>query len=59
MHVGTVLVDRYAKCESMVDALSVFEKMLHRNIMVWNVIISGFAEVGHCDTALELYAWWG
>jgi pentatricopeptide repeat protein len=36
---GSSLVDMYAKCGSMEDALSVFNKMLSWNVVSWNAML--------------------
>jgi pentatricopeptide repeat protein len=53
--VGNSLVDMYAKCGSMEDAVRVFEKMPLRDVVSWNVIISGYVKCGQEREALELF----
>jgi pentatricopeptide repeat protein len=43
--VGSCLVDMYAKCESMEDAQSVFNKMPCRDVVTWTAMISGHVNV--------------
>ncbi|CAK9227526.1 unnamed protein product [Sphagnum troendelagicum] len=45
--VGNSLIDMYAKCGSMVDALKVFNKMPFRDVVTWNAMIGGYAIHGH------------
>jgi pentatricopeptide repeat protein len=45
--VGHSLVDMYAKCGSMEDAWSVFNKMLSWNVVTWTAIIGGCVMHGH------------
>ncbi|CAK9256023.1 unnamed protein product, partial [Sphagnum jensenii] len=45
--VGNSLVDMYAKCGSMEDAWSVFNKMPSRNVVTWTAILGGCAIHGH------------
>ncbi|CAM6030978.1 unnamed protein product [Sphagnum balticum] len=45
--VGNSLVHMYAKCESMEDACSVFNKMLSWNVVTWTAILGGCAMHGH------------
>lgn len=53
--VGTMLVDVYAKCESLVDARQVFEKMPYRDVVSWNAMILAYAQVEDGEAALKLY----
>jgi len=40
------LVDIYAKCGSLLDAVRVFNKMPSHNVVSWNIIISGHVKFG-------------
>lgn len=55
--VGTMLVDAYAKCGSLVSARHVFEKMPHRDVFTWNTMILAYAEMDEFEKALECYTW--
>ena len=46
IYIGSTLVSMYAKCESIHDARTVFNKLTNRNVVTWAVIISGYAECG-------------
>ncbi|XP_010258202.1 PREDICTED: pentatricopeptide repeat-containing protein At3g29230 [Nelumbo nucifera] len=54
--VCNALVDMYAKCGSLSNALSVFNGMLERDVVSWNAIIQGLARHGHGESALELFS---
>lgn len=54
--VGTMLVDVYAKCGSLVDARHVFEKMRRRDVISWTAMIWGYAQMEEGREALLLYA---
>jgi pentatricopeptide repeat protein len=54
MFVGNSLVDMYAKCGSIEDALRVFNRMSTRNVVVWSAIILGHVKCGQGHKALEL-----
>lgn len=56
MFVGTMLVDAYAKCGSVVDARRVFEMMPRRDVLSWNALILGHAQVNEGECSLQLYA---
>ncbi|GLT95569.1 hypothetical protein SLE2022_132450 [Rubroshorea leprosula] len=53
--VGNALMNMYAKCGSIEYANSVFNKMIHRNLVSWNTIISGFGNHGLGGRALEIF----
>eukprot|EP01018_Ginkgo_biloba_P009810 Gb_15639 [translate_table: standard] len=53
--VSNTLVDMYAKCGSVKDACTVFDKMLKRDIISWNCMIAGYTQNGHVDEALRLF----
>ncbi|KAF7152863.1 hypothetical protein RHSIM_Rhsim01G0120200 [Rhododendron simsii] len=55
IYVGTALVDMYAKCGSMGDALRVFEGMPQKNEVTWNAMISALAFHGRAQEALLLF----
>lgn len=53
--VRSSILDMYAKCGSLNDALYLFETMPKRDIVMWNSIISGYARVGCSAQALDLF----
>ncbi|KAF8404507.1 hypothetical protein HHK36_009392 [Tetracentron sinense] len=53
---GTSLVDMYAKCGSLVDALEVFQGMGNKDVMAWSTMIRGYAIHGYGEKALEVFA---
>eukprot|EP01018_Ginkgo_biloba_P010079 Gb_35395 [translate_table: standard] len=53
--VRNTLVDMYAKCGSIEDAQSTFDKMPKRDVVSWTAMISGFAHHGHGKEALKLF----
>lgn len=54
--VGNTMVDVYAKCGSLDDARDVFDSMPHRDVISWNAIISGYAQMQLGEEALQLYS---
>jgi pentatricopeptide repeat protein len=50
---GSSLVDMYAKCGSMKDAWSVFNKMPSQDVVTWTAILGGCAMHGHGKDALK------
>ncbi|CAK9881683.1 unnamed protein product [Sphagnum jensenii] len=53
--VGNSLVDMYAKCGSIEDAWTVFNRMSSRNVVAWNAMILGFLKSGQGQKSLELF----
>lgn len=53
--VESVLVDMYAKCGSVRDAVKVFESLKDPDAISWTVMISGYAQHGMAKDALELF----
>jgi pentatricopeptide repeat protein len=49
------LVDMYAKCGSLEDAWSVFNKMPAQNVVTWTAMILGHVECGQGQKALGLF----
>ncbi|CAA0829098.1 Tetratricopeptide repeat (TPR)-like superfamily protein [Striga hermonthica] len=52
--VSNHLVNAYTKLGSLETALKVFDKMPHKNIMSYNIIISGHIQNGQLDLAMEV-----
>ncbi|URE46027.1 hypothetical protein MUK42_33055 [Musa troglodytarum] len=53
--VGTALVAMYAQCGSFTSAHSLFDNMEHKDIVTWNALINGYAQVGEAGKALEFF----
>ncbi len=49
------LVDMYAKCGSIEEAWTVFEKMPSRNVVTWTTMILGHVQCRQGQKALELF----
>jgi len=49
------LVNFYAKCGRMEEALKVFEGMSKRDLISWTTMITGFVSVGKPAEAIEMY----
>ncbi|KAG9439483.1 hypothetical protein H6P81_019648 [Aristolochia fimbriata] len=52
---GTALVDMYAKCGCIKEALDVFHGCNERDVILWNSMISGLALNGNGKEAVELF----
>ncbi|KAK4564917.1 hypothetical protein RGQ29_006817 [Quercus rubra] len=55
IYVGTALIDMYAKCGNLDNALRVFEDMPQKNEVSWNAMISALALHGQAQAALSLF----
>ncbi|KAI3888290.1 hypothetical protein MKW92_046185 [Papaver armeniacum] len=53
--VSSALIDMYSKCGETLDARKVFRVMPIRNVVSWNAMITGYAQNGQDQEALELY----
>ncbi|KAK8944222.1 Pentatricopeptide repeat-containing protein [Platanthera zijinensis] len=53
---GTALIDMYAKCGCIETAHQVFDEMPERDVFAYTTMISGFANHGLSEKALELFA---
>ncbi|XP_024533172.1 pentatricopeptide repeat-containing protein At4g18520, chloroplastic-like [Selaginella moellendorffii] len=53
--VANSLIDMYAKCGSLADARAVFDKMPLHDLVSWNTLLSGYADNGESEKALEVY----
>ncbi|CAM6126707.1 unnamed protein product [Calypogeia fissa] len=54
-HVGSTLVDMYAKCGKIEDAWTVFKKLGTDHVVTWSAMILGYGKCGQGHKALELY----
>ncbi|OVA07506.1 Pentatricopeptide repeat [Macleaya cordata] len=52
--VGASLIDVYAKCGCVGDARQVFDKILVRDVVLWNSMLAAYSQNGHPDEALSL-----
>ncbi|KAL2906377.1 Pentatricopeptide repeat-containing protein ELI1 chloroplastic [Bienertia sinuspersici] len=55
VHVGTALIDMYAKCGGLEDARLVFDGITCKDVVAWNSMIVGYAMHGFSKEALQLF----
>ncbi|CAM8952807.1 unnamed protein product [Rhodiola kirilowii] len=55
LFVGNALADMYAKCGCISEARRIFDKMVHKDVISWSIIICGFAMNGHANEAFECF----
>ncbi|KAL0003877.1 hypothetical protein SO802_011438 [Lithocarpus litseifolius] len=53
--VNTALIDMYAKCGSLDDAVSVFENMSVRDTQAWSAMVMAYATHGRGSKAISLF----
>nr|GME04702.1 pentatricopeptide repeat-containing protein At5g15340, mitochondrial [Ipomoea batatas] len=53
--ISTSLIDMYAKCGRIDDAFRVFAMTPQRNVITWNVMLSGLAKQGKGNTLLDMF----
>lgn len=56
LFVGSALVEMYAKCGEMDEAVRVFEEYSEPDTVLWTTIITGFEQTGRSIEALEFFA---
>ncbi|XP_047327538.1 pentatricopeptide repeat-containing protein At1g09190 [Impatiens glandulifera] len=49
------ILQLYTSQGNMNDARKVFDEMLHRDVIVWNIMINGFCKKGDVETGLHLF----
>ncbi|WOG90091.1 hypothetical protein DCAR_0209332 [Daucus carota subsp. sativus] len=54
VYAESALLDMYAKCGRVEDAMRVFECMPERNSVSWNALIAGYVEVGDVFNSFRL-----
>ena len=52
---GSILVDMYAKCGYLVEAMKVFEKLSKKDVVSWTALVAGYTAYGCFEKALECY----
>ncbi|KAK2970429.1 hypothetical protein RJ640_000146 [Escallonia rubra] len=53
--VGTSLISMYCKCGDLEDAWKLFLEMSSRDVVTWNAMISGYAQHGFGEKALQVF----
>lgn len=52
---GTALLSMYAKCQLFPPALTIFKRMSRKDVVTWNSLITGYAQIGEPFCALEMF----
>ncbi|CAI9273531.1 unnamed protein product [Lactuca saligna] len=53
--IETSLVAMYAKCDDFNSAITIFERMLHKEVVAWNALINRYAQIGETDLAINMF----
>ncbi|KAG9160804.1 hypothetical protein Leryth_008637 [Lithospermum erythrorhizon] len=53
--IRTALVSMYAKCNDFHSALTVFNVMPSKDVVTWNALINGYAQIGDGFKVMEVY----
>ncbi|KAH0889769.1 hypothetical protein HID58_052198, partial [Brassica napus] len=59
VYIGTALVEVYCKGGDLVRAREVFDEMPERDVVTWNIMVSGFVQNGCFGEALRLFRMMG
>ncbi|KNA07514.1 hypothetical protein SOVF_170900 [Spinacia oleracea] len=52
---GNALIDMYAKCGELKEAIRAFDQMEEKNVISWSSLIDGYAKHGYGHEAMSLY----
>ncbi|KAL6580973.1 hypothetical protein OROMI_006896 [Orobanche minor] len=53
--VGSALMDMYFKCGLIEEAQRIFQSLPEKNLVTWNILISGYARNGNYGKVIELF----
>lgn len=56
LSIGNALVSLYARCGRIQEAHLAFENIDSKDTITWNGMITGFAQSGYCEEALQVYS---
>ncbi|XP_011075559.1 pentatricopeptide repeat-containing protein At2g03380, mitochondrial [Sesamum indicum] len=56
VNVMNAVVDMYAKCSRIEDAIYLFESMVDKDVVSWNSILSGYSRNGYAYEAMRLFS---
>ncbi|XP_009399610.2 pentatricopeptide repeat-containing protein At2g34400-like [Musa acuminata AAA Group] len=52
---GSALIDMYGKCGDLGSARRIFDGLAKKDLVAWNAMITGYAQNGLSDKAIELF----
>lgn len=53
--VANSMIDMYAKCEKIADARHVFNSTMNKDLLLWNTLLTAYAELGVTGEVLKLF----
>ncbi|KAH7428636.1 hypothetical protein KP509_09G009700 [Ceratopteris richardii] len=53
--IGSALINMYAKCGALKEAKEVFDELPVQNVVLWNTLITGYAQNGNGEMALRCF----
>ncbi|KAK6145426.1 hypothetical protein DH2020_022246 [Rehmannia glutinosa] len=53
--VGSALMDMYFKCGRIEEAQRIYQSLPEKNLVTWNILISGYAHNGNSEKVIELF----
>ncbi|GLU03731.1 hypothetical protein SLE2022_209150 [Rubroshorea leprosula] len=53
--VRSALINKYSKCGSIKEALTIFDEVEYDDIVSWTTMINGYAELGYSREAIDLF----
>ena len=54
-YLGNCLIEMYANCDRLDEALSSFHRITNPNLHSWNILMNAFTKHKHFETALDIY----
>ncbi|CAN1197198.1 Pentatricopeptide repeat-containing protein At2g13600 [Linum perenne] len=55
LHIGTVVVDMYAKCGSIKNAMAAYNRILEPNLVTHNAMLTAYAMHGYGEQGISLF----
>lgn len=55
--VVSALVDMYARCGNLGDAIKVYNSIKNKNVVLWTTMINAYGMHGHGKKAIDLFDW--
>nr|GMC61286.1 pentatricopeptide repeat-containing protein At2g34400 [Ipomoea batatas] len=53
--IGSALINMYGKCGDLASAKRIFDGLRKKDVIIWNAMISGFAQNGFSDETISLF----
>lgn len=54
--IGNALISMYGRCEAVDDANRMFNRMVDRDVISWNALITVHAQLGHTNESLVIFS---